>query len=604
MKERIIQYQQRIDNYNLQRSKFRQFQKYFPVSRFITFILSCVFIYYCVKYHSYLNACIAIISFIVFFVLGHLDIKYKLIIQNLELLIKINQNEIDVINGNFSKNNSGDEFIDFDHPFTFDLDIFGKNSLFQYIDRTSTIYGKYRLAEFFKNAYNYKNDIYKRQEAILELSENIEFRQQIQLIFSKNITKESDLSEMRKWLESSNTTEQKLRSSKNILYLVNLLTISSIILSACGIISIHFVWTIILAQLLFAGRISRRLLKIQEISASKFRILDKYSQCLALLEKVTFKSELLVELKNSFSKQEKKPPSKVINKLSGIINFMDSNLNLIVAVILNGCFSINVHLLFALESWKLKYKQYIPEWFDTIGKFDALSSLGNFAYNNPDYIYPEISHEEFSFIAKQIGHPLIARNACIKNDIEIKGWKQISIITGANMSGKSTMLRTIGTNLILAMIGAPVCSDKFIFTPIEIHTSMRTNDSLAKSESYFYAELKRLKEIIDELEKGKKKLILLDEILKGTNSNDKRAGSMALVHQLLNYKIIAMVATHDQVLGELIDESPKNITNLCFEISIVNDKMEIDYKIKPGICQNLNATFLMKNMGIIFPVTA
>jgi DNA mismatch repair ATPase MutS len=280
---------------------------------------------------------------------------------------------------------------------------------------------------------------------------------------------------------------------------------------------------------------------------------------------------------------------------------MDSNLNIPVAIIFNGCFSLNVHLLLATENWKLKYKLLIPEWFDIVGKIEAFSSLGNFSFNNPDFINPKAVNESFILHAKNMGHPLIPKDTCVKNDIRINGWKQISIVTGANMSGKSTMLRTIGTNYILAMTGCSVCADEFIFTPIEIHTSMRTNDSLAKKESYFYAELKRLKEIIDELEKGKQKFILLDEILKGTNSNDKRTGSMALINQLLKYDIIAMVATHDQVLGDLINEYPANISNRCFEISIVNDKMHIDYKIREGVCQNLNATFLMKNMGIIFP---
>ena len=169
------------------------------------------------------------------------------------------------------------------------------------------------------------------------------------------------------------------------------------------------------------------------------------------------------------------------------------------------------------------------------------------------------------------------------------------------MSGKSTFLRTIGVNCILAMAGAPVFAKHFVFSPVRIHSSIRTSDSLARHESYFYAELKRLKEIIDELEQGNTSLILLDEILKGTNSRDKQAGSIALVKQLMRYKPVGLFATHDLMLGDLIKSYPENIINLCFEISIADDKLEIDYKLREGVCSTLNASYLMQKMGILPP---
>jgi DNA mismatch repair ATPase MutS len=201
--------------------------------------------------------------------------------------------------------------------------------------------------------------------------------------------------------------------------------------------------------------------------------------------------------------------------------------------------------------------------------------------------------------AEKIGHPLIQVESCVTNDFEISAWKQFYIITGANMSGKSTFLRAIGTNYILAMVGAPVFAGKFIFTPVEINSSIRTKDSLVKGESYFYAELRSLKEIIGELEQGHRKLILLDEILKGTNSSDKQSGSMALIKQLMKYDVVGIFATHDIAISTLINTYPGHIRNLCFEISIENDRMEIDYKLREGVCKNLNASYLMKKMGIV-----
>jgi DNA mismatch repair ATPase MutS len=259
----------------------------------------------------------------------------------------------------------------------------------------------------------------------------------------------------------------------------------------------------------------------------------------------------------------------------------------------------NLHLLLKVEKWKKQNRENVPNWFDSTAEFDALCSLANFGYNHPEFLYPKPIHDEFAFSAENLGHPLISAGHRVVNSIEIIGWNQFEIITGANMSGKSTFLRTIGVNYILAMAGAPVCASKLSFYPIQIHSSIRTSDSLVKHESYFYAELKRLKQIIDELESGKKKLILLDEILKGTNSKDKQAGSIALIEQLLHYKSVGLFATHDLMLGELATRFPGQVNNLCFEIHIQNDKMLIDYKLHEGVCKNLNATYLMKNMGIL-----
>jgi DNA mismatch repair ATPase MutS len=289
----------------------------------------------------------------------------------------------------------------------------------------------------------------------------------------------------------------------------------------------------------------------------------------------------------------------VIRRLSKLLNWMDTNLNVFAYFFLNGLFMFSIHLLFALEKWRNRYRGMIPEWFAMLAEFDAMSGLAAFSFNNPGFVYPKSVSGDFILEAREIGHPLIPHKECVTNDIEINGWKQFLIITGANMSGKSTFLRTIGTNCILGMIGAPVYAKSFIFTPVEIHSSIRNNDSLVKGESYFYAELKQLKEIIEELKSGRKILILLDEILRGTNSSDKRSGSIALIRQLLNYNVIGVFATHDVELSKLINSYPESIRNFCFEISFTDDRMEIDYKLLPGVCRNLNASYLMRKMGIV-----
>jgi DNA mismatch repair ATPase MutS len=198
-----------------------------------------------------------------------------------------------------------------------------------------------------------------------------------------------------------------------------------------------------------------------------------------------------------------------------------------------------------------------------------------------------------------MGHPLIPENECVPNSVTVGQGPSVLIITGANMAGKSTFLRTIGVNLVLALSGGPVCASTFRCPVIGLRSGMRTADSLKDHQSYFYAELNRLKTIMDELRSDKPLFILLDEILKGTNSTDKQAGSIALVKQLIPHPCLALIATHDLALGELQTEYPAHVKNFCFEATIENDQLSFDYKLKPGLAQKMNATFLMKKMGII-----
>jgi hypothetical protein len=465
------------------------------------------------------------------------------------------------------------------------------------VNRSATIFGKLRLADYFSNAYGYSSEIKLRQESVYELSEMVDLRQQIQLIFEGEHISAADNTEITEWIEGDNPVSN-LKLLKILAYGLPSVTLLCIAFSVAGIIS--FPIFLIVLQLIIVFLYGRQTIKVQEIITSKSKILNRFAECLLLIESTGFKSEYLADLQKEQASASGQKPSKLIQQLSTILKYMDSNLNLLVSVILNGLFMFNLHLLLKVEKWKKENREKVPFWFEAISTFDALASLANFNYNHPEFIFPEMLPGDFNFEAKDLGHPLIERGNRVVNDVEIKGWNQFYIITGANMSGKSTFLRTLGVNYILAMAGAPVCATKLRFYPIQIHSSIRTSDSLVKHESYFYAELKRLKQIIDELESGKEKLILLDEILKGTNSKDKQAGSIALIEQLLNYKSVGLFATHDLMLGELAERYPGHVNNLCFEIEIDGDKMAIDYKLHKGVCKNLNATYLMRNMGILF----
>jgi len=592
------QYEHQIEVIGIEREKLLKKEKYLPFTRFISFLLPLILFYKFLVTNDIFFVYLSVAALLSFLLLTWWDNLLKNKIERSDRLIQICQNEIKSMDGDFSPFESGDEYTDPDHSYTYDLDIFGKKSLFNCINRSVTIFGKNRLAEYFKQAYDFKDKLLERQNAIAELAERREFRQQMQLVFFGQKSEEKDRLEFSEWLESENTVLHN-RFFSVFRFVLPVITNGLIVLSLMGFVAVQIPIMMFVLQLMIVSMYGRKTLKVQSLLTSKVSIIVKYAQLLFLIEKSDFKAPFLANLKSKLSHDGKEMPSTIIKQLSGLLNWIDNNLNLPVAVILNGLFLFNLHLLAAVERWKERYSADILRWYDIIGEFDALSSLGNFACNNPDYILPEQVGDQFSFEALDLGHPLISKSECVTNNISISGWNQYCIITGANMSGKSTFLRTVGINYVLAMIGAPVFASRFVFYPLMLHSSIRTSDSLARKESFFYVELKRLKEIITEMENGQRTFILLDEILKGTNSKDKQAGSIALLEQLIKYQSVGLIATHDLVLGDLIKGYPKNISNLCFEIQIVNDEMSIDYKLQDGVCQNLNATFLMKKMGIL-----
>jgi len=600
-------YEQRID-YALQETrKIRKRIQYIPWVRFLLLITIICSIYFGVKTAGAGFIVAAGILFTGFLISGWFDLKLKQKIKNLETRIEINKQEIGAIKSDFSVFDPGAEFFNENHAYTDDLDIFGKGSLFQCLNRSTTIFGKRRLAEYLNHAYLFRDEILSRQQAIKELSEKIDFRQELQRIFFEKQTEEKDLGILMEWLGSDTPLEKQtdrkatdgLKLMKVISYAGPGVTIASIVLAFTGMLPYQIPVSLILLQLLVVYAFDRRTRMVHQKITSLFRIMQKYAQALSLIEIASFNMPFNKRLQDDLKLNEQDPPSRIIRRFSQLLKWRDENLNLIFSVLVNGLLMFNIHMLIAVEEWRLKYRNLIPKWFAVLAEFDALSGMAAFSFNNPDFVFPELHTGDYRLVVEKVGHPLIPVATCVTNDFEIRGWKQFYIITGANMSGKSTFLRAIGTNYILAMIGAPVFAEKFIFTPIEIHSSIRTKDSLVKGESYFYAELRCLKEIIQELEQGQRKLILLDEILKGTNSSDKQSGSIALIKQLMNYNVVGIFATHDTAISTLIDTYPDHIRNLCFEISIENDRMEIDYKLRSGVCKNLNASYLMKKMGIV-----
>ena len=253
-----------------------------------------------------------------------------------------------------------------------------------------------------------------------------------------------------------------------------------------------------------------------------------------------------------------------------------------------------------VDKWIKIYGVELDKWYNVLTKIDELSALATFSFNNPTYTFPSLDpNEEVVIKAKALGHPLMKYEACVTNDLDMMTYGNFIVVTGANMAGKSTYLRMIGVNFLLALIGAPVFAKSMTFTPVFLFTGLRTTDSLQDNESYFFAELRRLQSIIQRAQKGEHMLVILDEILKGTNSVDKQKGSMALVKKLVELNITGIIATHDLTLGTLTNDYPDKISNSCFEAKIEGDKLSFTYKIQEGIASNMNAYFLMQHMGIV-----
>ncbi len=272
--------------------------------------------------------------------------------------------------------------------------------------------------------------------------------------------------------------------------------------------------------------------------------------------------------------------------------------NLVMAAPLNLLLQWNLQQALNLEEWKAKNPSSIQNWLEALGEMDALCSLAILRFNHPQWAIPQFTETHFQLSAKNMGHPLIPHDKRVTNEMVIEGNDQIMLITGSNMAGKSTYLRSAGVNIVLAMAGAPVCATTFSLSPVHLLSSMRITDNLEENTSTFYAELKKLKFILENVNNREPVFILLDEILRGTNSFDRHTGSVALIKQFIKKTTPAVIATHDVALAGLEKEFPGNIKNYHFDVQVSGEELHFDYLLKPGICSSLNASLLMKKIGI------
>ena len=588
-------YQNLLSGYRQKLKKSIRSARIISIIRLMIFVVGVFLIY------LFSNAGLAgyltftiIFSIIAFLVLVkfHSRVLYKQKIQ--KAFIKINEDELSALSGDFGHFENGKAFIDSKHTYSFDIDIFGEGSLYQFLNRTSTIIGKLKLASRLRFPFLDKGKIYDFQEAVAELKDKLSWRQKFQTIGITHKEKDSDKVRILQWIKRPALFQNPIFLL--LVVLVPMLTISVIALYLLDFIGEKQLLFYFLVPLGISGsfslKINRKHLEVSKTSA----MLSKYGKLINQIETAGFSSNMLKEFQQSLN-EDNSSAANDIKKLSDILGALDSRLNIFAWFFLNAIMLWDILQILRLERWQLKHKNKLEKWFDIIAETEVVISLANFYYNSPETEFPKIEKGGFILKAESLGHPLIQKEVRVANKVEMKS-TSITIITGANMAGKSTWLRTVGVNLVLGMMGAPVLGKGVVIKPIQLFTSIRQDDSLQKNESYFYSELKRLKLIIDELKRGTELFIILDEILRGTNSKDKHVGSEALLKQLIELNTTGIIATHDVSLGILEKTFPKYIKNRCFEVDINGNELSFDYKLRDGVSKNMNATILMREMGI------
>jgi DNA mismatch repair ATPase MutS len=580
-------YSQELSNIN---------KKYNAISLLRLFCVVLFFgsLYFYIESNKIIFIFLTVLFFVGFIILMRRHSKLLFKRKLYAALREINENEISYLEKKTMPFENGLEFNDFHHPYAYDLDIFGEYSLFQNLNRTATFIGKKKLAEqLLTLAPN--QQIIENQKAVKELSEKLDWRQYFLALAKVSQDSKASYEALMKWNKFQSVPLSKVAIV--LFYLTPLLFLGILVsyLSTFNPLLLSYLSYVFILNLVIMGSFYKRI-QIEIANAEDIdKVISQYGLLLKKIEEESFHSQKLIDLQQKL-KFKTSHASAHLKTVSGLFSNMDAIGNLLTASLFNGTLLFNLHVLTKLLSWKKIHAEALEDWLGVIGEFEVLSSLGNFAYNNTDFVYPSLN-TEFRINFSELSHPLLNSNIRVGNEVTFQP-QSFMILTGSNMSGKSTFLRSLGINMVLSGIGSVVCAKEANVHPLPVLVSMRLSDSLSDSESYFFAEIKRLKQIMDDLEENAA-FVLLDEILRGTNSDDKRNGTIEVVKKVIANKAIGAIATHDIEVCQTTKDYPDILTNKCFEVEIKNDDLHFDYKLRDGICQNKSATFLMKKMGVI-----
>ncbi len=545
--------------------------------------------------HLLLAVCTAIVLLAIFIRLIYRDLSNRSAIKQLGILYSINEEELLALKGHYFQFGDGMTHMIKDHPYAADIDILGHASLFQLVNRTTSAPGEAQLAQWLLHPAP-SDEILRRQEAVKELSGKTEWQQALRAYGKRSSIQEQTVRRLQQWIaEPVAYFQQPYWKWLRIVLPVIILAVCTSAIA--GWIPDSIMYASLLLYAALAYQVNKVVAPLHERLSHMVGELETLSDSIALIEKEPFHAGLLLQVQTAFTGNGLAASGK-IRQLKKLLDRLDLRYNIVVAVPLNILLLWNLQQVLGLEKWKKAQVTAVESWFHHLGIAEALSSFATIHFNNPGWVFPVFKQDHFYIKANSLGHPLIPGMKRVNNDIDIEHRGELMLVTGSNMAGKSTYLRSVGVNVVLAMAGAPVCARLFALSPVQLVSSMRIADNLEESTSTFYAELKKLKTVIDKVNAGEKVFILLDEILRGTNSLDRHKGSVALIRQLIRQKAAAIIATHDLALAEIKNEFPSNILNFHFDAQVNGEELYFDYLLKPGICQSLNASILMKKIGI------
>jgi DNA mismatch repair ATPase MutS len=518
----------------------------------------------------------------------HSELNYKK--ELAQALLEQNKTELAVLDRAYQQLPSGSQYENSAHAFSGDIDLFGKGSFFQYLNRTALDSGSDFLAELLTS--NDISNIPEKQEAVKELRDVPEWRQHYSAVASL-VKTEVSAKEVRSWL--SNYRPFAPRWIVIVAPIFSLLSVLLIASYFMDLVSGYAVFGWFLLGLAISGAFLK---KVNALSLSTSKIqstFEQFQKLMQLIESKPFSASHLKE-KQAAVFTDDQIASVSLKKFAKHLDALDQRNNMLVGVLANGFMLRDVWVSYRIERWIHTHHDLVGEWFDTITFFDAYNSFGNYAFNHPNHTFPHITETPVLMEAEGAGHPLLVPETMVRNDFRIC-LGEFFIVTGANMAGKSTFLRTVSLMMVMANTGLPICASRATYHPMKLISSMRTTDSLADEASYFFSELQRLKFVIEAVSQ-EPHCIILDEILKGTNSTDKAIGSQKFLEKLVAGNATGIIATHDLSLCEVANRLP-SVKNYYFDAQIQEDELYFDYTLKKGVCQNMNASFLLKKMNIV-----
>jgi hypothetical protein len=498
----------------------------------------------------------------------------------------------------------GDRFMSDEHPYSADLGIFGPSSIFQLMDATHTRRGEECLARWLSEP-SPTRAVLERQEAVRELETREIMREEMAVLGALIAVDKPNPDPLLAWAEGD-TSLGPPGVRRAIAFALPILTGTLFVLGQLGWLPSNLWYIALVAQWIYALRLLPEIEPIASAVSSREGALTRYRSMLEVIEKESFLGTPLRNLQRDIGRDGGiVVASAEIRRLSSIVGFLDARHNEAFRFFIGPLVLWDAHCVLALESWRKRAGKNVRRWLEVIGEVEALSSLAGFAHDHPEHTWPTLS-DTAAFRARGLGHPLVEARSMVRNDVELRGPGTALLVTGSNMSGKSTLLRSMGVNAVLAMAGAPVVAEALVTSAFEVRTSMWARDSLAKGVSHFYAELLKLKRVVDGVASERPLFFLLDEILQGTNSRERVIGARSVLRHLLERGAMGAVSTHDAGLLDLPPELDAKLDKVHFQEQVTEtpgapggaSTMTFDYRLRPGVVRSTNALRLMKLVGI------